>query len=76
MINQGLILDAMLNVANATKYPDFAGNVAAVYSHPLSMGSDSGNHYGHNAETYMNVGEAMGAKMVAMLKASEKAGEQ
>lgn len=72
----GLILDAMLNVANATKYPDFAGNVAAVYSHPLSMGSDSGNHYGHNAETYMNVGEAMGAKMVAMLKASEKAGEQ
>jgi hypothetical protein len=31
----GLILDAMLNVANATKFPEFAGNVAAVYTHPL-----------------------------------------
>ena len=68
----GLVLDAMLSVANATKYPEFAGNVAAVYSHPLSMGSSSGAHYGGNAETYMNIGEAMGAEMVAMLKASEQ----
>eukprot|EP00039_Didymoeca_costata_P019456 m.337603 g.337603 ORF g.337603 m.337603 type:complete len:378 (+) comp18177_c0_seq1:74-1207(+) len=64
----GLILDAMLNVANATKYPEFKGNVAAVYSHPLSMGSSSGAHYGGNAETYMNIGQAMGNAMVDLLK--------
>jgi hypothetical protein len=31
----GLILEAMEAVANGTKYPDFKGNVAAVYTHPL-----------------------------------------
>jgi hypothetical protein len=46
------------------KYPEFKGNVATVYSHPFSMGSTSGNHYGGNAETYMNIGEAMGQAMV------------
>ena len=61
----GLILDAMLKVA---QYPEFKGNVAAVYTHPLSMGSSSGSHYGGNAETYMNVGEAMGKAMVGLLK--------
>lgn len=64
----GLILDAMEAVANGTKYPEFKGNVAAVYSHPLSMGSSSGAHYGKNAETYMNVGQAMGMAMVGLLK--------
>jgi hypothetical protein len=66
----GLILQAMLNVANASKYPEFDGNVAAVYTHPLVAGPGaSGSHYGHNAETYMNVGEAMGTAMVKLLKA-------
>jgi len=68
----GLILDAMENVANATKYPEFKGSVAAVYTHPLehSPGS-SGGHYGGDAQTYMNVGQAMGAAMVNLLKGSE-----
>jgi len=66
----GKILDAMLAVDGASgKYPDFKGNVAAVYTHPLSKGSSSGAHYGKNAETYMNVGNAMGAAMVELLKA-------
>ena len=64
----GKILDAMLSVANAEKYPKFKGNVAAVYTHPLSMGSSSGGHYGGNAKTYMNVGLAMGKAMVELLK--------
>ena len=66
----GLILDAMKNVADATKYPDFKDNVAFVYTHPLehTPGSSSG-HYGGDAETYMNVGQAMGDAMVTMLKA-------
>jgi len=50
------------------KYPEFNGNVATVYAHPLSMGSTSGNHYGGSAETYMNVGEAMGRAMVGLLE--------
>ena len=65
----GLILDAMENVANAVKYLEFKGNVAAVYTHPLehSTGS-SGSHYGDDAFTYMNVGQAMGKAMVQLLK--------
>lgn len=67
--NDGLILDAMLNVDGSSgKYPDFKGNVAAVYAHPYSMGSSSGNHYGGNAQTYMNIGQAMGNAMNALLK--------
>jgi hypothetical protein len=58
----------MLNVANATLHPEFAGTVAAVYTHPLSMGGASFSHYGGNAETYMNVGQGMGAAMVDLLK--------
>lgn len=64
----GKILDAMLAVADAKKYPEFEGNVAAVYTHPLSKGGSSGAHYGGNAETYMNIGEAMGSAMVGLLQ--------
>jgi len=65
----GEILDAMLAVdGKSGKYPEFKGNVAAVYTHPLSKGGSSGAHYGGNAETYMNVGEAMGNSMVELLK--------
>ena len=64
----GKILDAVLAVdGESGKYPEFKGNVAAVYTHPLSKGSSSGSHYGGNAETYMNVGEAMGKAMVKLL---------
>jgi hypothetical protein len=69
----GKILDAMLAVdGESGKYPEFKGSVAAVYSHPLSRGGSSGAHYGGNAETYMNVGEAMGRAMVELLKADSK----
>jgi len=65
----GKILDAMLAVDGASgKYPEFKGNVASVYTHPLSKGSSSGGHYGGNAETYMNIGEAMGEAMAKLLK--------
>merc|ERR1712000_288160 len=66
----GEILDAMLAVdGKSGKYPEFAGNVAAVYTHPLVAGpGSSSSHYGGNAETYMNIGEAMGAAMMELLK--------
>jgi len=72
----GQILEAMLNVGcngetqgaqTKCKYPEFKGNVAAVYTHPLeNTPSSSGGHYGHDAITYMNVGTAMGAEMAKM----------
>jgi len=65
----GKILEAMLAVdGQSGNYPEFKDNVAAVYTHPLSKGGSSGGHYGGNAETYMNVGEAMGQAMVKLLK--------
>jgi hypothetical protein len=67
--NGGKLLDAMFAVdGKSGKYPEFKGNVAAVYTHPLSKGGSSGGHYGGNAETYMNVGEAMGRAMAELLE--------
>lgn len=68
--NEGMILNAQLAVdGESGKYEEFRGNVATVYTHPLSKGGASNGHYGGNAETYMNVGEAMGLAMVKLLKA-------
>jgi len=66
--NEREILDAMLAVDGrfSSSYPEFKGNVAAVYSHPLSKGGSSGNHYYGHAESFMNIGEAMGCAMVQL----------
>jgi len=67
--NGGKILNAQLAVdGKSGKYPEFKGNVATVYANPLSLGGSGNSHYGGNAETYMNVGEAMGQAMVELLK--------
>lgn len=71
--NGGKLLDAMFAVdGNSGKYPEFKGSVATVYSHPLSKGGSSGGHYSGNAETYMNIGEAMGQAMVELMNASDE----
>ncbi len=67
--NEGHIINAQLAVDGTSgKYPEFKGNVATVYTNPVSKGGASNGHYGGNAETYMNVGEAMGAAMVGLLQ--------
>jgi hypothetical protein len=67
--NDGAILDAMLAVdGESGRHPELKGNVATVYTHPLSKGGASNSHYGGNAQTYMNVGEAMGQAMVKLLQ--------
>ena len=66
-----MILDAMFAISDASKYPELKGDVATVYTHPLSMGSASNAHYGGNAKTYMNVGLGMGAAMVELLKGDQ-----
>ena len=60
-------------MANSGKYSEFSGNVATVYSHPLSKGGSSNAHYNGNAETYMNVGEAMGRAMADLTTIREYA---
>ena len=68
--NEKLILEAQLAVdGESGKYPEFQGNVATVYTHPLSQGGASNSHYNGNAQTYMDVGLAMGAAMVKLLEA-------
>ena len=67
--NDKLILDAQLAVDGSTgKYPEFKGNVSTVYTHPLSQGGASNSHYNGNAQTYMDVGLAMGEAMLELLK--------
>ena len=63
----GKILDAMQAVAKSDD-PELKGKVAFVYTHPLSKGGSSSSHYSGHAETYHNVGEAMGKAMVEMLQ--------
>jgi hypothetical protein len=64
----GVIMQAMKNVASG-KYSDELGeNIGFVYTHPLSKGSSSSAHYSGNAQTYMNVGLAMGDAMVDLMK--------
>jgi hypothetical protein len=63
--NEKLIIDGQLALA---ANPEFKGDVATVYTNPISMGSASNAHYGGNAKTYMNVGLGMGEAMVKLLK--------
>lgn len=70
--NAGKILEAQLAVdGKSGKYPEFKGNVATVYANPLSKGGSGNSHYNGNAETYMDVGEAMG-KAMAELQETKK----
>jgi len=70
--NGALVLNAHLAVDGATgKYPEFKGNVATIYTHPMSQGGSGNGHYGGKAEVYMDVGEAMGKAMVELLKSAQ-----
>ena len=67
--NEKWILEAQLAVDGTSgKYKEFKGNVATVYTHPISQGGASNSHYNGNAQTYMDVGTAMGQAMVKLIK--------
>ena len=70
--NGGKILEAHLAVDGTVgKYPEFKGNVATIYTHPMAQGGSGNGHYGGKAEVYMDVGEAMGKAMVDLLKGTK-----
>lgn len=66
--NEKMILEAQLNISDPAKYPKLKGDVATVYTHPISQGGASNGHYSGNAKTYMDVGLAMGEAMVELIK--------
>ncbi|MGB0145557.1 MAG: sialate O-acetylesterase, partial [Akkermansiaceae bacterium] len=67
--NEKLIIEAKFAVDGSSgKYPEFKGNVSTVYTYPLSQGGASNSHYNGNAQTYMDVGFAMGEAMVKLLQ--------
>ncbi len=71
MSNRADVLNAHLAVDGASgKYPEFKGNVAAVYTHPMAQGGEGNGHYGHNSKVYMDVGLAMGEAMIKLLNGS------
>jgi alpha-galactosidase len=66
------IAEAQLAMNNAKKYPEFAGNVRCVDSRDFWRDADvspknQGYHYNRNAETYMEVGNALGWAMADLL---------
>jgi hypothetical protein len=66
------VLNAHLAVDGSSgKYPEFQGNVATIYTHPLAQGGSGNGHYGGKAEVYMDVGEAMGHAMVKLLQTTK-----
>ena len=74
------ICNAQLAVdGDAGRYPEFHGNVNAIDARPFWRDkeispSGQGYHYNHNAETYMEVGQALGWAMVEIQKFSPKSG--
>ncbi len=59
------------------KYPEFKGNVKAIDARPFWRDksvspSGAGYHYNHNAETYMEVGNALGWAMADLLQHDKK----
>lgn len=66
------VINAQLAMNDASKYPEFVGNVKAIdsrgYWRPLEQSPVSDRaHYHHNAETYMLVGDASGRAMIDLI---------
>ncbi len=67
------IANAQLAVSEETgKYPEFKGNVKTIDARPFwrdksHSPTGAGYHYNHNAETYMEVGNALGWAMADLL---------
>ena len=74
------VCNAQLAVDGDTgKYPEFKGNVKTIDARPFWRDkevspSGQGHHYNHNAETYMEVGNALGWAMAELLKEKMSAG--
>jgi hypothetical protein len=67
--NDSAIFNAQMSIQ---EMPEFSDNTLCVYSKPFCHGGASNSHYNGNAETYMDVGQAMGRAMVTLLNKVEQ----
>ena len=72
------VAQAQLAVDGSTgNYPEFKGNVKTIDARPFWRDksvspSGAGHHYNHNAETYMEVGNALGRAMADLFLAEQQ----
>jgi alpha-galactosidase len=67
------VANAQLAVSDPKKHPEFVGNVKTVEARDFWRDvevspANQGYHYNRNAETYMEVGLALGRAMAELLK--------
>ena len=65
----GKVHDAQMAVGDPVKYPEFAGNVKSIDTRPFVRSSKGqASCYYENAETFLEIGEAMGRAMLELMK--------
>lgn len=70
--NQELVFEAQMSV-DGSELKEYEGNVTAIDTRPYWVGKEfspsqtAGYHYNHNANTFMQVGEAMALAMIDLL---------
>jgi len=65
----GKVHDAQMAVGDPAKYPEFAGNVKSIDTRPFVRPSNGKpDFYFGNAETFLEIGEAMGQAMLELTK--------
>ena len=67
------VAEAQLAIADPARHPEFVGTVRCVESRDLWRDAESsprnqGHHYNRNAETYLEVGLALGRAMVELIQ--------
>lgn len=67
------LIPAQFAVADASKHPEFAGNVLTAetrdFHHPASVSpGGQGYHWNNNCDSYWRVGKVMGENMVKLIK--------
>ncbi|GFH56111.1 hypothetical protein CTEN210_12587 [Chaetoceros tenuissimus] len=70
--NQELVFEAQMSM-DGSKLAEYEGNVTTIDTRPYWVGKEfspsqtDGHHYNHNANTFMQVGEAMALAMIDLL---------
>lgn len=72
---QKQVFDAQMAMGDKEKYPDFVGNVISVDTRgacrPSATSPGSRDNYNGNAESYLEIGDAMGQAMLNILNSSK-----
>jgi lysophospholipase L1-like esterase len=69
--SQQQVFDAQMAVGDPQHYPEFAGNVVSIDTRPMCRPADLSpggrDRYSGNAQSYLEIGEAMGKAMIDLL---------